>query len=88
MEVIQTAFGLFNVYLNRLSEPDKHIFHISFVDKNNKLHSMRMHFADGKWVFINPEAYPDWLVRLEKQFSDLIMKEILKENVSLRNTAA
>jgi len=88
MEVIQTAFGLFNVYLNRLNEPDENLYHISFVDKNNKLHSMQMHFADGKWIFVSPNTYPDWVTRLEKQFSDLIMKEILKENVLLKNTAA
>jgi hypothetical protein len=83
MEIIQTPFGSFNVYFNRISDSETDMYHISFVDKNNKLQIMQMQFVNNSWSFMNPELQPDWLLAMEKRFSDLVMKEVLKEQIAL-----
>jgi hypothetical protein len=79
MEFLQTPFGSFTVYLNRLSESQENNFHISFVDKNNRLHVVLVQWTEEKCIIANRESLPDWIVALQDQLDVMIRKELLQE---------
>lgn len=78
METLQTPYGNFNVYLNPLYSAQGNYFHISFVDKKNKLHVILMQEKWGVWLITDPGKQPDWILALSSQLDKLIIKEQLK----------
>jgi hypothetical protein len=79
MELLQTPFGSFPVYLNRLFESQEITFHVSFVDKNNKLHVVLMQCTAEKSIIMNRESLPEWIVALQDQLDVMIRTELSKE---------
>lgn len=77
MQRLETNYGTFMVYINRLNSSDD-LFHISFVDKSNKLQTAIMEPKDANWTFVNKEILPGWILDLEKQFETLLLKELVK----------
>jgi hypothetical protein len=77
METLTTPYGSFVAYVNRLTEDDRDIFHVSFIDKENKLRIVRMQMGVDNCIFANPGDLPSWIVDLEQQLSDLIIKQAL-----------
>jgi hypothetical protein len=82
MKKLTTPFGSFNVYLNRLAETEEETFHISFVDKDNKVHIIMMKWASDTLSFVNVEQLPEWVFSMRQQLIDLIMHETLMEKVA------
>lgn len=82
MEKLQTLFGNLNVYINRLPAPEENIFHVSFVDKQNKTHSILMHYDSERWAFCHREQIPMWVTELENPLGDLISKEMVQDRRS------
>lgn len=78
MEILETSYGTLSVYVNPLISSEENLFHLSFVDKNNKTHSILMKEDDGKWMFADPVSVPDWITGLHQQFNTLISKELLR----------
>lgn len=78
METLQTPHGKFTICLNPIYTPIETLFHVSFVDKNNKTHRMLMHCDFDLWKFSCPEEVPDWFINMEPQLGDLITRECLK----------
>ncbi|MBO9682292.1 MAG: hypothetical protein J7502_06435 [Flavisolibacter sp.] len=78
MNILETSYGRFHIYVNYLPSQDENLIHLSFVDKNNKTHIVLMRQLNGKWFFANPETLSDWIIGLEEQFDILITGEILK----------
>jgi len=74
MERIETFYGPFNVYLNRLSNSHENLYHISFVDKQNKAHVVLLTRYMNQWSFVNEENLPDWIISLKAQFEVLIRR--------------
>lgn len=79
METLETAYGVFNTYVNRVITPEEILIHISFVDKQNKTHIVLLRFASGKWSFDKPEKHPGWVVDLKDEFINLIAKNSIRE---------
>ena len=79
METLETIYGTFNIYVNRVITPEEILLHISFVDKQNNTHIILMRFASGKWLFDEPERHPDWVIDLKDRFISLIAKNSLRE---------
>jgi hypothetical protein len=87
MKKLLTPFGSFNIYINRLLEEGDDIFHISFIDKNNKAHIIHMQQGPVEWDIINPDAIESWIVSLRAQLQELITMEIVGEcDVLLKKT--
>jgi hypothetical protein len=82
MDTLKTPFGNFNVYINRLTAPKENIFHVSFVDKQNKTNTFLMHFNSEQWVFSDPSSVPSWFTEFEPELNNLITKECLKDFAS------
>jgi hypothetical protein len=78
MNILETSYGRFHIYLNYLPSPDENLAHLSFVDKSNKTHIVLMRQLNGKWFFANPETLPHWIVSLQQQFDILVTGEILR----------
>ena len=79
MHIIRTSFGIFNVYINRLSAPDENIVHVSFVDHTNKTHAIHMHYNADHWVVSNPEAVPTWFSDFESKLDSLVTEQLARE---------
>jgi hypothetical protein len=77
METLTTMYGNFNVYINQLFEAGEDIFHVSFIDKENKLQIVRMQMGLNKCSFVDPHGLPSWIIALEQQLSDIIIKQAL-----------
>lgn len=78
MEIVKTPFGTFNFYINYIASSEENFFHISFVDKANKMYAIVMKESDGKWIISNYLSLPSWITGLHEQFNAMIAKEILK----------
>jgi hypothetical protein len=78
MNILETSYGRFHIYVNYLPSQDENLAHLSFVDKNNKTHIVLMRQLNGKWFFADPEALPHWIVSLQQQFDTLVTGEILR----------
>jgi hypothetical protein len=74
MERIETSYGSFNVYLNRIANSQGDLYHISFVDKQNKAHVAILTRYMNQWSFVNEESIPDWIISLKGQFETLIRR--------------
>lgn len=79
MELLETSYGTFNIYVNHVVTEEEILLHISFVDKQNKTHIVLMRYNSGKWLFDQPERYPDWILRLKDEFINLIAKNSIRE---------
>lgn len=79
MEVLDTSYGTFNIYVNRVVTEEEMLLHISFVDKQNKTHIVLMRYVSGKWSFDQPERYPAWVLGLRDEFINLIAKNSIRE---------
>lgn len=75
METLQTPYGRVTIYLNHL--PEENSFHVSFVDKSNKTHTILMHYDGSRWVFSSTEHVPHWFVSFEAELNHLITKECI-----------
>jgi hypothetical protein len=78
MNILESAYGRFNVYVNHLSTPDQNLIHLSFVDKDNKTQVVLMKQIGGKWFFADPTSIPLWIISLQEQFDVLIKKDNLQ----------
>jgi hypothetical protein len=68
---IKAGGTFYSFYFN---SPDKGLgYQISVIDKNRKSHLFTMEAKEGKWIVVNPEGCPYWIVQLEGQFSDAIL---------------
>ncbi len=72
MERLQTLYGSFNVYVNKLVSNEELQFHVSFVNQKNKLHILLMQYSAGGWKIAEKENQPGWIVALEGQMNNLI----------------
>ena len=72
MEILQTPMGNFNIYINRLTSPQENIYHISFVDRNNKTYVVLMQRTRNEWVITNSQSLPQWIMDLQQQLCDLV----------------
>jgi hypothetical protein len=79
MELLDTAYGTFNIYVNRIFTKEEILLHISFVDKQNKTHIVMMRYTSGKWSFDQPEKHPSWILHLKDEFVSLIAKNSIRE---------
>lgn len=79
MELLDTAYGTFNIYVNRIFTEEEILLHISFVDKQNKTHIVMMRYTSGKWSFDQPEKHPSWILHLKDEFVSLIAKNSIRE---------
>jgi hypothetical protein len=77
MERIETTYGNFTVYLNRIDAPPRNLYHISFVDNRNKVHVAVLKKSINRWSFENSEKLPDWIFNLQPQFEMMIAKKLL-----------
>jgi hypothetical protein len=77
MEIVKTPFGTFNFYVNYINSSEESFFHISFVDKTNKMYAILMKESDGKWIISNHLSLPSWIIGLQEQFDAMISREIL-----------
>lgn len=82
MEILQTPMGNFNVYINRLTSPQENIYHISFVDRNNKTWVVLMQRTLTGWSIINSQRLPGWIMDLQRQLFDLVSTDYLREHQS------
>jgi hypothetical protein len=78
MNILETTYGRFHVYINYLLSEEENMAHLSFVDKNNKTHIVLMRQFNGKWLLVQPETLSHWIVNLEEQFDILITTELLR----------
>jgi hypothetical protein len=83
METLKTPQGTFTIYINPLNSPEGRQFHISFIDKQNKLHIVLMKRKEGVWVLAEPEKHPDWIKDLHCKFDELIIREQLRTHLPL-----
>jgi hypothetical protein len=81
MKRLETIYGSFNVYVNRLISPEGIHFHLSFVDSRKKTQIVVMKKTGKGFEFINLENLPDWIVDLHSQLSGIVLKEV-SENYS------
>jgi hypothetical protein len=79
MELLETSYGTFNIYVNRIFTKEEILLHISFVDKQNKTHIVMMRYTSGKWSFDQPEKHPSWILHLKDEFVSLIAKNSIRE---------
>lgn len=79
METLETAYGTFNIYVNRVVTQEEILLHLSFVDKQNKTHVVLMRFTTGKWSFDQPEKLSGWIVNLKEEFINAIAKNSIRE---------
>lgn len=79
MELLETAYGTFSIYVNRVFTEEEILLHISFVDKQNKTHIVIMRYNSGKWLFDQPEKHPAWVIHLKDEFISLIAKNSIRE---------
>lgn len=79
METLETAYGTFNIYVNRVVTQEEILLHLSFVDKQNKTHIVLMRFTTGKWSFDQPEKLSGWIVNLKEEFINAIAKNSIRE---------
>lgn len=84
MQRLVTNYGNFNVYINRYPGSADNVFHISFVDRKNKLHVIFMREDYNRWIFINRERIPEWVLSHELQFQALILRELQQEGSFLQ----
>ncbi|MGZ3952496.1 MAG: hypothetical protein ACXVBZ_13945 [Flavisolibacter sp.] len=75
MERIETSYGTFNVYLNRIVTPQGNLYHISFVDKQNKAQVAILTRYMNQWSFGNEQSLPDWIIGLKGQFEIFITRQ-------------
>jgi len=78
METLETPYGNFTIYVNRLTLPEENLLHISFVDKRNKTHVVLMRHSMGNWVFRNIKNTPLWIVSMQDLLNDLILKQVVE----------
>ena len=76
MGTLETSYGNFSIYLNRLHG---NLFHISFVDKQNKTQFFLMRYQNDKWIFEGMNNLPDWISRMQDQLDTLIKRQLLKD---------
>jgi hypothetical protein len=79
MEILQTPYGNFLVYVNRLDHLQDNIYHVSFVDKDNKTQVILMQRTLDGWSVSSPQNLPGWLMGLQHQLCDVVQKEHQKE---------
>ena len=79
MELLETSYGTFNIYVNRIFTEEEILLHISFVDKQNKTHIVMMRYTSGKWSLDQPEKHPSWILHLKDEFVSLIAKNSIRE---------
>ena len=75
-KLVTTDYGSLNFYFNPINVAGGMCYHISTVNKQGKSVYLIMENRLYKWVFVNPESYPDWVVRLEDIFNQIIQKKI------------
>ena len=78
MNILESAYGRFNIYVNQVATLNEDLVHLSFVDKNNQTQIVLMRQTAGKWFFADPQSVPHWINSLREQFDALIQKEILQ----------
>lgn len=78
MELLKTPHGIFNCYVNPVQFLDEIYYHISFVDKSNKTHTVLMSKSESGWTFLNQDSLPSWIPYLQEQFAEMIEKEMHK----------
>lgn len=88
MEIIQTPYGNFNVYINTISSPQGLSYHISFVDKSKKTQIFTMEMVNNQLEFVNSLALPQWVSSLKDQFEGLVTKHRKREFQELRSPSA
>jgi hypothetical protein len=79
MEKLITSNGSYNVYINRLPEIDEETFHLSFIDKNNKLHTFLMTCVNDNWQIKEDRSYDTWILALQPQLHRFIVKHLEQE---------
>lgn len=79
MEKLITSNGSYNVYINRLPEIDEKTFHLSFIDKNNKLHTLLMTCVNDNWQIKDDQSYDTWILALQPQLHQFIVKHLEQE---------
>jgi hypothetical protein len=82
MERMQSPHGNFNVYVNLLRSEGEMVFHISFVDKKNKLHVLLLRQENNAWSLMNPEQQPHWVLELLPQLQELLVKHLAAANLA------
>lgn len=87
MNILETSYGRFHIYVNYLPSQDENLIHLSFVDKDNKTHIVLMRQVNGKWLFAHPETLPHWIISLQEQFDILATKELIRNHQLLIATA-
>lgn len=75
MNIMETSYGRFHIYVNHLPSHDENLVHLSFVDKNNKTHIVLMRQLNSKWFFADPGALPHWIIGLQEQFDILVTEK-------------
>ena len=76
MEKLETLYGSFNVYLNKLPSVDGLFFHVSFVDRKNKVHCILMRYHSGLWTITEREKHPAWVLALEERLRKLVLNVV------------
>jgi hypothetical protein len=76
---METPNGMVSLYFNGLLTADGIRYHISFVDREGKVHIIIMDEHKGRWKIINPQNYPEWIVSLESEFEILIRQRLRAE---------
>jgi hypothetical protein len=78
MDILETPYGRFHIYVNYLPSEDENLIHLSFVDKNNKTHIVLMRQFNNQWHFEHSEKLPHWIINLQHQFDILITREMIR----------
>lgn len=53
-------------YFNSIYTVEGDRFHVSVVGKDKKVYSFLMKKVGKRWVIINPDNCPDWIVHMEE----------------------
>jgi hypothetical protein len=75
-KLVTTDYGSLNFYFNSINIAGEMCYHISTVNKQGRSVYLLMENRIGRWVLQSPESYPDWIVRLEEIFNQIIQKKI------------
>jgi hypothetical protein len=71
-KMIKSPDGYSNLYFNRIYTILGLQYQISFVSRNKKPHKFDMEEVNGRWVLLNLESIPYWILKIEKELSDVI----------------
>jgi|GEM_PF-3065068 len=70
---IPTEQGARTFYFNQLPEMEPETWHVSVVNRYNKVKTIIMEQVGGKWAVANQET-EQWIISLEKVLSNAILE--------------